>query len=103
MAQFIARIELYGRPSETEYALLHAAMGRQGFVRTITLNDGSEYHLPNAEYQLVGDMTIDQVWARANSAAVSVWANHGILCTQSAGIRVSGLRPVQTQAVSYGR
>jgi hypothetical protein len=103
MASYIVRVELYGSPSEQDYARLHSAMAAKGGSRTITLDGGEEYHLPPAEYLFNTNDDIDTVWTKANSAASSVWNQHGILVTKSAGIRVSGLRQARSAVGGYYR
>ncbi|WP_294263597.1 hypothetical protein [uncultured Chryseobacterium sp.] len=49
MARFITRIELHKADSD-DYEILHQAMEREDFNKTIKSDDNTEYHLPDGEY-----------------------------------------------------
>jgi len=86
MASFTTRILLRGAASESEYETLHVSMRKQGFLRTITSNDGIVYKLPPAEYNLTGSYNRDQVLDLAKEA-IKALPNRiaEILITESAG------------------
>lgn len=95
MAQFIARIELYGAQSD-DYAKLHTTMEMAGFVRTVTLQDGPEVMLPTAEYLLIDSLTTEQVLDVARKATSTVWQSFGAVVAKVDGtLWVSGLKPSQ--------
>ena len=83
MAQFIARVELYGANGE-DYSKLHAAMERGGFSRTITLQDGSVHQLPTAEYFREGISTTEAVLNEVRSAASTVSRSFGAIVVEAA-------------------
>jgi hypothetical protein len=85
MANFTTRIELYGSPTGEDYEKLHAAMGKEGFKRTMKWEgDDTVYHLPNAEYNLGSDLSSEEVKDKAVKAAATVWKNFGVLTTKAA-------------------
>lgn len=70
MAQFITRVELHGvNHDHSAYQVLHGAMEKAGFSRTIKGSNNITYHLPTAEYNLIGNYTLPQVLEMAKSAA----------------------------------
>jgi hypothetical protein len=83
VAQFIARVELYGANGE-DYSKLHAAMERIGFSRTITLQDGSVRQLPTAEYFREGISTTEAILTEVRSAASTVSRNFGAIVVEAA-------------------
>jgi hypothetical protein len=92
MAQFAARVELYGNPSGEVYARLHEAMEAKGFSRLIKGESGLTYHLPTAEYNISTGGTSSSILAVAKAAAASVWNSFGVIVTESAGRAWDGLR-----------
>ena len=93
MAGFTTRVELHDA-AWSDYDKLHRAMEAEGFARTITSDDGITYHLPTAEYDYSGDVTMGQVLAKAKKAAATTGKSSGILVTQSSGRTWSGLEKV---------
>jgi len=87
---YTTRVELH-RATDRDYETLHNAMRSEGFSRLIRSDDGLAYHLPTAEYDYVGDRSIDQVLAAAKRAAETTRLNHGILVTKSNGRTWIGL------------
>jgi type IV secretory pathway protease TraF len=83
VAQFIARVELYGASGE-DYSKLHAAMERIGFSRTITLQDGSVRQLPTAEYFREDISTTEAILTEVRSAASTVSRNFGAIVVEAA-------------------
>jgi hypothetical protein len=49
MTSFTTRVELH-QVRRTDYDQLHLEMEQEGFERTISSDDGTDYHLPTAEY-----------------------------------------------------
>jgi hypothetical protein len=61
-------------------------MGREGFTRTITGGNNTEYQLPTAEYNLsAAALTREQVRDKAAAAARRTGKTFWILVTESAG------------------
>lgn len=83
MASFTTRVELH-KATESDYEILHAAMAKEGFTRTIKIDD-KEYKLPTAEYNFVGTFTTSQIFDKAVSAANSTKKDNWILVTESNG------------------
>jgi hypothetical protein len=70
---YVARVELLGNPTYTDYANLHSAMARSGFSRTIVGGDGLTYDLPHATYQSGSYSSAASARDAARKAAESVW------------------------------
>ncbi len=84
MAAFTVRIMLH-EADWNDYEKLHSEMEKQGFDRTITSNDGVTYQLPDAEYDISGDISQSDVLAKAKTAANQTKMKYAVLVTQSAG------------------
>ncbi len=80
MAKFTTRVELHTATDE-DYQILHSAMAKQGFTRTIDADDGT-YHLPTAEYNRVGDLTRETVVQLAKTAASTTGKRYSVLVTE---------------------
>lgn len=93
MDTFTVRIELHD-PDDGDYDTLHDAMEAIGFSRTITGDDGIEYHLPHAEYIITSNYTAQRILNRAKKAARTTGCLHGVLVTESISISWFGLIPV---------
>jgi len=93
MAMFFIRVELH-RATEQNYTILHAAMVRAGFLRQVTSDQGKTYHLPTAEYVIVGNYNANQVLTSAKSAAASTGLSYEVLVVQATGWLSENLTPV---------
>jgi len=82
MASFTTRVELRGTPSKADYDKLHAAMRARGFTQTVVAPNGKSFYLPHAEYDLNGNLTVDQVLEMARAAANATWPSHLVLVTK---------------------
>ncbi len=93
MTSFTTRILLQGNPPEAEYERLHVAMTQKNFSRTIESNEGIQYKLPHAEYNISGIYTKSQVLDFAKAAVRASVSNRvaQILVTESAGRTWSNL------------
>jgi hypothetical protein len=101
MSMFTTRVELHNATWE-DYETLHTAMESAGFSRTITSDDGITYQLPTAEYNVVGNYTIQQVFDAAWTAAGSVGKKYAVLVSEAAKRRWNGLSVVTSpKAYSY--
>ncbi len=69
MARFITRVELHDATYPYDYQILHAEMGKEGFVRKIISVQGGIYNLPTAEYYKEGDFTLEQILNDGKKAA----------------------------------
>jgi hypothetical protein len=94
MATYMTRVELHDA-AEEDYEILHAAMEAEGFERTITGASGTMYHLPPAEYRRKTELVLSDVLASAKRAATKTKKSFGAVVTQSAGITMVGLKPVE--------
>jgi hypothetical protein len=93
MATYMTRVELH-EATYNDYEILHAAMGNEGFSRTITGSDGVTYHLPTAEYYRDTQLTLAQVLESAKLAASTTRKNYGAIVTMSNGATWTGLAKV---------
>ena len=84
MAKFIVRVELI-QPDGDSYGILHRAMERKGFTRTIPANSGKLFDLPEGEYRMATTKTDTEVFALANEAASETKKNSYILVTPTDG------------------
>ena len=90
MSYYTTRIELHNA-SYPDYERLHSAMQGVGFSRRVAGNDGKTYHLPTAEYLLVGNYSADSVRALAAKAADTVGKAYAVLVTDGANLAWQGL------------
>lgn len=84
MTSFITRIELHNA-NYSDYETLHGLMAREGFSRTITSDQGIEYHLPTAEYEFVGSATRSTVLEKAKQAASATRKTFAAIVTEANG------------------
>jgi hypothetical protein len=92
MSHFVTRVELHNA-GEEDYTALHDAMEQAGFSRTITSDEGKEYHLPTAQYCCSGDFSLEKVLKAAKAAASTTGKRHAVIVTQGPSTW-SGLDPV---------
>jgi hypothetical protein len=91
--RFITRVELNGAVWPTDYDKLHAFMAEALFRRTITADDGREYHLPSAMYFSFGDLPAEDVRTLAMRAANRTGCDAVVLVCQAEKM-VWSLKPV---------
>ncbi len=82
MARFTVRVELLDAPNGDGYEALDRAMKAQGFCRMIKRQDGKRYHLPTAEYRIVGQHTRAKVCRRARAGVAETASEAAILVTE---------------------
>lgn len=93
MNKFTTRVELH-HANHDDYDTLHTAMGKLKFHRTILdTNTNIRYHLPTAEYNSHGDISLNAVLNLAEKAAASTGKKYSIIVTQSGGRLWTGLPP----------
>lgn len=83
MASFTTRVVLHDADWDDYTDVLHPAMAKQGYTRTIKNGDGKEFDLPDAEYSLIGEYTKEQALERAKTAAAVTKKKFQILVTES--------------------
>lgn len=91
--RFTTRVLLHDADDD-DYETLHEAMEDEGFTRTLEGNDGIEYHLPQAEYNRIGNLTGEDVRSAAVRAAKTTGKKHAVLVTPSSGRYWTGLDKV---------
>ncbi len=82
MARFTVRVELLDGRNGQSTDSLNRAMQAQGFNRLIRVQGGRRYHLPTAEYRMVGKYTRSQVCRLAKAALADIVGEAAILVTQ---------------------
>jgi len=84
MPYYIARVELRGTPSGTDYDNLHDAMQKAGFLRTITIAD-KNWHLPAAEYACVDNRVLSAAYMRDELKKIveAVYVNYLLLVSRT--------------------
>jgi len=99
MTSYMVRVELHDADGD-DYADLHAAMEKQGFVRWIAGGDGSKDQLPTAEYNMPDvDINRAEVLERAKRAAKSVKPT-SLALPHGAGLMIGCRSPAVRIAVS---
>lgn len=91
MAKFTTRIVLHDADSE-DYDDLHDHMDQEGFTDEISSNDGTKYKMPDAEYDISGQMALNDVMAKAKRAAGKTGKKYQVFITESAGRKWFGLK-----------
>ena len=94
MSYFVTRVVLHHTSVKEDYSALHAAMESNGFSRTVWGDDGKQYHLPPAEYLLMGSHAIADVRASAVRAATSTGKYVSVLVTEGSSLNWQGLTVV---------
>jgi hypothetical protein len=94
MSSFTVRIELDSN-IYSDFEILHKAMELNGFKKTIKSDDGIEYHLPRAEYNISTSINRSAVLKLAENAAAKTFKKAEILVTESIGRTWSGLNKVR--------
>ena len=101
MGSFNTRIELH-EANYQDYVNLHSYMAHEGYTTTIVANDGSRYHLPTAEYNLVDNCTIAQALEKAQRAAQKTRKRFAAVVSEYVSCHWAGLEQVRrTSARAY--
>lgn len=88
MANFTTRVELHGARTEEAYKSLHKEMAKEGFRREISYDSGEAYQLPPAEYNSSGNVSADDMVAKAKTAVSRAWRGaFSVLATKADGGR----------------
>lgn len=97
MAMFSIRVELHGATG-SDYNSLAEHLRQRGIVDVITDDNGLRYKLPPAEYNYVGNATLEQVFASVEGAAKLVGRAYAIIANEAVRRRWTGLPYVQRAA-----
>jgi hypothetical protein len=97
MKKFSIRVELHSATS-SDYVALAEHLRQRGIVDLITDENGVTYKLPPAEYNYVGDATLEQVFASVESAAKLTLRNYEIVASEAVRRRWIGLPLAQRAA-----
>jgi len=93
MNEYTIRVELHSDQYTPDFKALHDAMGKEGFSKLITSDDGKTYYLPRAEYNISTMKSISQVLEATEKAVGVTGKSAEILVTKSAGRQWIGLTP----------
>lgn len=101
MKNFTTRVELHNEAAEDTdiYQYLHSEMEAAGFSRTIKGSDNREFHLPDAEYNMIAPDTAtgEEIRDKAKTAVVNAIKDNTKIKTPEAkthySILVSGPGP----------
>jgi hypothetical protein len=94
MGTYTVRIELDSN-NYPDFEILHKAMSSSGFSKTIISDEGKEYHLPRAEYNLSTTYNRAEVLNLAENAVARTGKGAEILVTESKARTWSGLKLVK--------
>ena len=94
MSSYIVRVEL-NSSSAGDFDLLHEAMDRKGFSKTITSNYGKEYYLPRATYLIKTTSSIGQVLEAVKNAVSVTGKTAEIIVAEYNSCTWVGLVPVK--------
>jgi cytidylate kinase len=94
MAVLMTRVELHDE-QRGDYDKLHQEMDARDFSRTVKVDD-IEYHLPDATYLLVSDISAHEACERAHEAARAIGREAGVFVASSDFDLMSakGLKPI---------
>jgi hypothetical protein len=92
MAKFTVRITLHEAEWE-EYSKLYDSLEKEGFRDTIS-SDKASYKLPDGEYAISGNYSLDDILNKAKKAINSTSVEGSVLVTQSSGRTWFGLDKV---------
>lgn len=81
MAKFTIRVELHNA-TRIDYDDLAKRLARHSITDEILASDGKRYKLPPAEYNYVGNATLDQVYDTVKTVAESVGRKFAILANE---------------------
>ncbi|WP_426168568.1 hypothetical protein [Pseudoduganella sp. R-34] len=93
MAMFTIRVELHDA-TWTDYNNLATQLGRQGITDIIQADNGNRYKLPPAEYNYVGNATLDQVYNAVNKVASTLGKRFAVLANEVTSRTWTGLSRV---------
>lgn len=94
MKAFTIRVELHAAQSQ-HYAMLAADLAPKGIVDVIQAGDGVWYKMPPAEYNFVGNQTLQQVYEATVASAKKTGRSYAVLVTEATSRTWIGLEPVQ--------
>ena len=87
---YLVRVELHGA-NRGDYEVLHEAMSRRGFQRTIRSGSRTDYALPTAEHVAATPQPGEEVRSVADVAASQTGKNHAVLVIRYDQCRWTGL------------
>ena len=94
MNSYTVRIELDSN-NYPDFEILHKAMSSLGFSKTIVSDEGKEYYLPKAEYNILTQYNKSDVLGLAKKAVTNTGKSAEILVTEAKARTWSGLKSVK--------
>jgi hypothetical protein len=79
---FSIRVELHNA-NWSDYVKLAESLSRVGITDIITADNGVRYKLPPAEYNYVGNSTLDRVYEAAKTAAASTGRTYAVVANEA--------------------
>lgn len=95
MANFTIRVELHGNNSIEKYNILHEEMFKNDFSKTIIGQNGLEYYLPSAEYNITSNLTNKLLLENINKIVSQITNDYSVLITRSASRTWHNLKKVE--------
>ena len=90
MSMFTIRVELHAA-EWADYVKLAKLLAAYGITDVIKDDQGRSFKMPPAEYNYVGNRTLQEVFASVEAAAQAVGRKYGILVNEATGRRWIGL------------
>ena len=100
MSAFNTRIELHDANYQ-DYEDLHSNKAQEGYKTSIRSDNGTTYHLPTAEYNLIADCTRDEAIEKTKRAAQKTGKRFAAVVSEYTGCSWVGLEQVRTTTKAY--
>lgn len=96
MSSFTIRVELHNAQAQ-HYTELEKDLAKQGITDVIVADDGSCYKLPPAEYNYIGQGSIDDVLNATRASAARTGKANAVFVTEAVRRKWQGLNIVQAR------
>ena len=96
MTSFTIRVELHDANWQ-HYVDMAKDLATKGITDVITADDGTSYKMPPAEYNYVGNASMQQVYEATAASAAKTGKRYGVLVTEAAQRQWVGLEQVQAR------
>lgn len=94
MSMFTIRIELHNGQA-THYAALAKSLAAVGITDIVTADNGTRYRMSPAEYNFVGETSIDSVYQASVGAATATGLKFAVFVSQCSVRKWIGLQAIQ--------
>lgn len=96
MSYFTIRVELHDANWQ-HYVDMAKDLATKGITDVITADDGTSYKMPPAEYNYVGNASIDHVLEATKASAAKTGKRYGVLITEASRRKWVGLEQIQAR------